>query len=61
MNFKKLGYWIATLLVALVMLGGGAADFMLIESVTQTMDHLGSWGCGRFLAPSPSSSPVFRV
>jgi uncharacterized membrane protein YphA (DoxX/SURF4 family) len=41
MNFKKLGYWIATLLIALVMLGGGAADFMLVESVTQTMDHLG--------------------
>ena len=41
MNVKKLGYWIATVLVAFVMVGGGVADFLLIEPVRETMDHLG--------------------
>lgn len=41
MNAKKLGYWIATAIVALAMIAGGSADFLLIEAVTETMDHLG--------------------
>ena len=41
MNLKKLGYWIATAVVAFAMVAGGSADFLLIEAVTETMDHLG--------------------
>lgn len=41
MNVRKLGYWIATLVVAFVMIAGGVADFLLIEPVKETMDHLG--------------------
>ena len=41
MNVQKLGYWIATAIVALAMIAGGSADFLLIEAVTEMMDHLG--------------------
>ena len=41
MNLMKLGYWIATAVVALAMVAGGSADFLLVESVVETMDHLG--------------------
>ena len=41
MNGKKIGYWLATGLVALAMIAGGAADFLLIEDVKAGMDHLG--------------------
>ena len=41
MDAKKVGYWIATAVVALAMIAGGAADFMLIDPVKETMDHLG--------------------
>lgn len=41
MNLMKLGYWIATAVVALAMVSGGSADFLLIEAVTETMDRLG--------------------
>lgn len=41
MNAKKLGYWIATIVIALAMIAGGSADFLLIEAVRETMDHLG--------------------
>ena len=41
MDAKKVGYWIATAVVALAMIAGGGADFLLIEPVRETMDHLG--------------------
>lgn len=37
----KAGYWIATILVALAMIAGGAADFLLLDPVKESMDHLG--------------------
>ena len=41
MNAKKAGYWFATAVVALAMLAGGSADFLLLDPVKETMDHLG--------------------
>lgn len=41
MNTKKAGYWVTTALVALAMIAGGAADFLVIDPVKETMDHLG--------------------
>ena len=37
MDKKKLGYWIATAVVALAMIAGGGADFLLIDPVEETM------------------------
>ncbi len=41
MNRKKIGFWLATAGVALAMIAGGAADFLLLDVVKQGMDHLG--------------------
>ncbi|MEM7138021.1 MAG: DoxX family protein [Myxococcota bacterium] len=41
MNGKKIGFWLTTVVVALVMIAGGAADFLLIDEVKAGMDHLG--------------------
>jgi uncharacterized membrane protein YphA (DoxX/SURF4 family) len=41
MNSKKIGYWVATGVVALAMLAGGSADFLLVDAVKETLDHLG--------------------
>jgi uncharacterized membrane protein YphA (DoxX/SURF4 family) len=41
MNGKKIGFWLATVLVALAMIAGGALDFLLIDDVKAGMDHLG--------------------
>ena len=41
MKTKKAGYWIATAVIALAMIAGGTADFLVIEPVQEQMDHLG--------------------
>lgn len=41
MKGKKIGFWLTTALVALAMIAGGAADFLLIDDVKAGMDHLG--------------------
>ena len=41
MNFRKVAYWIATAIVVLAMVGGGAADFLLLDVAKEGMDHLG--------------------
>ena len=41
MDIKRAGYWVATAAVALAMIAGGMADFLLLEPVRESMDHLG--------------------
>jgi hypothetical protein len=41
MKGRVIGYWIATALIALVMLGGGIADFLLLPDVVKGAQHLG--------------------
>jgi hypothetical protein len=41
MKAKTLGYWITTALVAVVFVGGGAADLFGAPNVVATMSHLG--------------------
>lgn len=41
MKARKLVYWIATVVVAFAMIAGGIADFLLIDAVKETMNHLG--------------------
>jgi uncharacterized membrane protein YphA (DoxX/SURF4 family) len=41
MDLKRAGYWVATSAVALAMIAGGMADFLLLEPVKEAMDHLG--------------------
>ncbi|MEM8606978.1 MAG: DoxX family protein [Myxococcota bacterium] len=41
MNGKKIGFWLTTVVVALVVAAGGVADFLLIDEVKAGMDHLG--------------------
>ena len=41
MNGRTIGYWGATLLFCLVMVGGGVADIVLAEPVKETLVRLG--------------------
>jgi uncharacterized membrane protein YphA (DoxX/SURF4 family) len=41
MNARKIGYWVATAIIALVMLGGGAADLFQRKEAVEEISRLG--------------------